>query len=80
MTSLAITPAGSAPVRSQRIVSGTRSRIRPVPMTKAASVLPMPVANWLNAPAVHVCESVPTSTSPGQVCPRSGRAMWHTPA
>lgn len=36
----------------------------PVPRMKPASVLPMPVANCPNAPALHVCESVPKSTSP----------------
>jgi len=43
-----------------------------VPRTKPASVLPMPVANWLNAPAMHVCESVPNSTSPGAYAPSPG--------
>ncbi len=38
----------------------------PVPMMKPASVLPTPVANWPNAPALHVCESVPNRTSPAQ--------------
>ncbi len=36
----------------------------PVPRMKPASVLPTPVANWPNAPALQVCESVPNSTSP----------------
>ena len=36
----------------------------PVPRMKPASVLPMPVANCPKAPALHVCESVPNSTSP----------------
>ena len=52
----------------------------PVPITKPASVLPMPVANWLNAPAMHVCESVPNNTSPGRVWPLAGSAVWQTPA
>lgn len=38
----------------------------PVPMTKDASVLPMPVANCPNAPALHVCESVPNNTLSGR--------------
>jgi len=33
-----------------------------VPNTKPASVFPIPVANWPNAPAVQVCESVPNKT------------------
>ena len=36
----------------------------PVPRMKPASVLPTPVANCPNAPALQVCESVPNSTSP----------------
>lgn len=34
----------------------------PVPMTKEASVFPIPVANCPKAPALHVCESVPNNT------------------
>ena len=53
----------------------------PVPMTKPASVLPMPVANSLNAPAMHVCESVPKSTSPGtRVALGKATSVWQTPA
>lgn len=33
-----------------------------MPNTKPASVFPIPVANWPNAPAVQVCESVPNKT------------------
>ncbi len=49
-------------------------------MTKPASVLPMPVANSLNAPAMQVCESVPNRISPGRVWPFCGSAVWQTPA
>jgi len=42
---------------------------------KSASVLPMPVANSLKAPAMQVCESVPKRISPGRVCPFAGRAV-----
>ena len=38
----------------------------PVPRMNPASVLPMPEANWPNAPALQVCESVPNITSPTQ--------------
>ena len=62
------------------MVSGTLMSNFPVPMTKPASVLPMPVANWLNAPAMQVCESVPKRISPGRVCPFCGSAVWQTPA
>lgn len=37
----------------------------PVPRMNPASVLPTPVANWPNAPALQVWLSVPKSTSPG---------------
>ena len=40
----------------------TFNRLFPVPNTKPASVIPIPVANWPNAPAVHVWESVPKRT------------------
>ena len=66
ITSFAMTPFGSAPSRWKRIVSGTLTSSLPVPMMKPASVLPMPVANSPNAPAMQVCESVPKSTSPGR--------------
>ena len=71
--------AGISPSNTKRMVGGTFTRSFPVPSTKAASVLPMPVANSLKAPAVQVCESVPKSTSPGRVCPSSASAMWQTP-
>ncbi len=61
------------------MVSGTFTQSLPIPMIRAASVLPIPVANSPNAPAVQVCESVPKSTSPGRVWPSSGSAMWQTP-
>ena len=47
-----------------------------MPMTNPASVLPMPVANWLKAPAMQVWESVPKSTSPGRVWPFWGSAKF----
>ncbi len=62
------------------MVSGTLMSSLPVPITKPASVLPMPVANWLKAPAMQVWESVPKSTSPGRVWPLAGNAVWQTPA
>ena len=77
--SFAIRYGGSLPWKTNRIVGGTLSHSLPVPMTKPASVLPMPVANSPNAPAVQVWLSVPSSTSPGRVWPSSGSAMWQTP-
>ena len=46
------------------LTAHTLMRSLPVPRIKPASVFPMPVANWPNAPALQVCESVPKSTSP----------------
>src|ERR1039458_5073276 len=63
MMSLAITPGCNLPSRRKCMVSGTLSSNLPVPMTNPASVLPMPVANSLNAPAMQVCESVPNRRS-----------------
>ncbi len=80
MMSLAMTPGCNLPSSRKCIVSGTLSSNLPVPRTNPASVLPMPVANSLNAPAMQVCESVPNNTSPGRVWPFCGSAVWHTPA
>ena len=77
--SFAIRYGGTSPSKTNFIVVGTFNHSLPVPIIKAASVLPIPVANSPKAPAVHVCESVPKSTSPGLVCPSSARATWHTP-
>ena len=76
---MAIRYGGSSPWKTKRMVGGTLTHSLPVPMTKPASVLPMPVANSPKAPAVQVWLSVPNSTSPGRVWPSSGRAMWQTP-
>ena len=61
------------------IVGGTLSQVLPVPRMNAASVLPTPVANWPNAPAVQVWLSVPSRISPGRTWPSSGSALWQTP-
>src|SRR6266480_3781574 len=76
--SLAISQGGILPWKTKRMVGGTFTQVLPVPMTKPASVLPMPVANSPNAPAVQVWLSVPSSTSPGRVWPSSGRSEEHT--
>ena len=55
------------------MVAGTFTSNFPVPRTKPASVLPMPVANCPNAPAMQVCESVPNKTSPGRAWPFCGQ-------
>jgi hypothetical protein len=62
-----MTPAGSLPSKKKGMLSGTLINSLPVPRMKLASVLPIPVANWLKAPAMQVCESVPKRISPGRV-------------
>src|SRR5436305_6405421 len=79
MRSFAMRCGGSLPWKTKRMVGGTFTHSLPVPMMKPASVLPMPVANSPNAPAVQVWLSVPKRTTPGRVWPSSGSAMWHTP-
>ena len=50
-------------------------------MMKPASVLPMPVANSPNAPAMHVCESVPNKHLAGPHVPFLGQGrVADTPA
>ena len=61
------------------MLGGTLMSSLPVPRMKPASVLPTPVANWPNAPALQVWESVPKRTSPGLQCPSWARATWQTP-
>ena len=54
------------------LVSGTLNHSCPVANTIAISVDPIPVENAPSAPCVHVCESHPTTTVPGMMCPFSG--------
>ena len=65
--SFAIRYAGISPLKMNFTVGGTLTQSIPVPIIKAASVFPIPVANSPKAPAVHVWESVPNKTSPGLV-------------
>ena len=76
---MAVRYGGISPWNVNFIVGGTFSQVLPVPSTNAASVFPTPVANCPSAPAVQVCESVPSRISPGRTCPSSGSALWHTP-
>ncbi len=48
--SLASVPGLSAPSRSTRTVSGTRSQVRPVANARAMSVVPIPVPKAVTAP------------------------------
>src|SRR3954469_15827629 len=77
--SLAVRYGGIWPWKVNFMVGGTLSQVLPVPRVKAASVLPMPEANWPKAPAVQVWLSVPRRISPGRTWPSSGNALWQTP-
>ncbi len=65
MTSLAHTPAPSAPFRTTWTLCGTSTRTSRVSQALAMSVLPTPNAKQPSTPAMHVCESVPITSSPG---------------
>src|SRR5487761_235261 len=60
-------------------VSGTRNQSSPSANTHARSVEPMPVAKLLSAPYVQLCESAPTTSSPGSTRPFSGSTVWQIP-
>src|SRR2546430_17703750 len=77
--SLAVRYGGIWPWKVNFIVGGTFSQVLPVPRTKAASVLPTPVANCPNAPAVQGGLSVASRISPGRAGPSSGNALWAPP-
>lgn len=65
--------SGISPSRENCMEAGLLISSLPVPKTNEASVFPMPVANCPNAPALHVCESVPNKT----YGPRGGgRGDW----
>jgi hypothetical protein len=72
MTSLASTQSGNRPDSSTPMIRGqTRSKPWPAIAT-ATSSPPAPVANIPTAPAIVVCESAPSSRSPG----RTNRSRW----
>src|SRR2546430_5993246 len=60
-------------------VPGTRNHSSPRAGTEARAVEPMPVAKLLRAPYVQLCESAPTTSSPGRTSPCSGRTVWQMP-
>ena len=61
-----MTPGGSAPVRSTRIVSGTRSHSSPVAQSAAISLRPMPAPNAPSQPKCVVWLSAPRISLAGQ--------------
>jgi hypothetical protein len=63
--SLAVTPAGTRPSSTMRSDCGTVSRTAPVTKALAMSVVPTPKATQPSAPLCGVCESVPTTSWPG---------------
>ena len=71
-TSLAPTPAPSAPSTVMRIARGLRCHRHWVAITCVTSEAPMPKASAPSAPCVAVCESPQTSVIPGWVRPCSG--------
>ena len=80
ITSFQATIGSSAPVSSKRIVGGTRNQSFPVASAYTISEVPIPVPAAASAPCVVVCESVPTTSAPGVMWPRSGRSWWQIPA
>ena len=79
MTSFAPVRLASVPRMSTRIVSGTRSHNRPVAMTAAVSVAPIPAANAPTAPTMFVWLSLPITRSHGWAYPRSAMSWWTMP-
>ncbi len=75
MMSLAVVPAGSAPRRVTRTLSGTRTRTSSVNHALAMSVEPTPKAKQPSTPAMQVWLSVPTTTCPGSAR-SSTTALW----
>ena len=77
--SLAVTPAGSAPLTVTAIVFGRAWGRVWVASTCSTSLVPMPKASAPNAPCVLVCESPQTMVMPGWVSPSWGPMMWTMP-
>ncbi len=74
-TSLAPTPAPGLPSSNTLTTSGTRNQTRPLSRAPARSAEPTPVAKAPTAPHITVCESAPTTRSPGDTLLVS-RATW----
>ena len=72
-------PSLNLPLTSILNVAGTFNQVLPKAIATAISVEPIPVANAPSAPDVQVCESAPTSISPG-FTNVSISLWWQTPA
>ena len=74
-----VTPGGSSPSKSTRIVSGTRSQSSPVAQIAAISLRPMPAPNAPSQPICVVWLSAPSSSWPGATNASSLTTWWQMP-
>ena len=74
ITSLAVHPSSSVPTSSNRIDSGTFTKVNPALTRFAYSVAPTPQVSAFEAPPMHVWESVAWMKSPTSM--NSSRATW----
>ena len=79
LRSLAVTPGGSAPIRSMRIVSGTRNHSSPVAQIAAISLRPTPAPYAPSQPKCVVWLSEPRISCPGQTSASSLITWWQMP-
>ena len=77
--SLAVTPGSSRPRTVIFRLSGTRSHRTPSAQMLAISLRPMPAPKAPISPAWGVCESEPSTTSPGSDSPSSTSTWWQMP-
>ena len=66
MTSLPAIPKGSFPLYSTAIASGTWIQDEPRTIATTMSAPPSPMATAPSPPWLEVCESAPSTTSPGR--------------
>ena len=78
-TSLAVTPRGSAPSTSTRMLRPFLAVRHCVASASSTSEVPMPQARQAKAPCVEVWESPQTTVMPGSVAPCSGPITWTMP-
>ena len=78
--SFAVSPNGSSPAKSTRIVLGSACGSVCVASTCSTSDVPMPKASAPNAPCVDVWLSPQTIVIPGCVSPSSGPITWTIPS
>ena len=80
MTSFAVTPKGSSPVKRSRMDAGFRCGRVCVASTCSTSEVPIPNASVPKAPWVDVWLSPQTTVMPGCVRPSSGPMTWTMPS